>query len=130
MRSSVVSTSSATSLSSGVAYKAIMGRRLDRGEFRDPAFLVDRDAARQGGGDLQICLQNLLGLVRIADPENPALVGKRHALLGQLGLEVVHAEDAELVAGHGLLQIFATRSSGLRDSTTCSMSIPSQRSAM
>jgi len=43
--------------------------------------------------------------VRVADLEDPALAGEFHAFFGHLGLEVVDAQHAELVPGHGRLQI-------------------------
>jgi hypothetical protein len=46
------------------------------------------------------------GLLRVADLEDSALAGERDTLLGHLRLEVVNAEHAELVVGHGRLEVF------------------------
>ena len=81
------------------------GAWLDGGELGDAAFLIDGDPAGQGRGDFEVRLQHLLGLVGVADLKDPTLAGEFHALLGHLGLEVVDAKHAELVASHGRLEV-------------------------
>lgn len=74
------------------------GGRFDRRDLGFTAFLIDRDAAGQGGRDRHIPFENYSGLLRIAHLEDEAFSVEWDALVVHFLSQVVRAEHSELMA--------------------------------
>jgi hypothetical protein len=67
--------------------------------------LVDRNPARQCGGDTHVCIEHFLGLLWLTNFKDQSFPREIDALLNHRFLEVVDVHDSEVVRFDGTLQL-------------------------
>jgi len=105
----------------GGVVQADEGGGPDGGEPGLPSLLVHRDPARQCRGDLEIGLENPLGLMRVADLEDPALRANDTPFSAILALRSCTPRTPNPWCATACSRSMMRRANGFVDSTMCSI---------